>query len=138
LVGDVQPVSITGEVAAKSSIRITDDPTALAVREETILAEYPLDYQRLVRILNSRYTDFKTNKKFYDLKKQLIKDAKYCRSRYLDPANPKSSKKDFYSPAIIAEFDKQYARRKKTSEGAVVDQAATTLQAPAKVPPKVA
>lgn len=49
LVGDVQPVSITGEVAAKSSIRITDDPTALAVREETILAEYPLDYQRCKR-----------------------------------------------------------------------------------------
>ncbi len=67
-----------------------------------------------------------------------MKDGKYCRSRYLDPANPKSSKKDFYSPVIIAEFDKQYAKRKKTANGATVDQAAMALHEPTQMPPKVA
>lgn len=38
-------------------------------------------------------------------------DPKYVRARYLDPDNPKSGKKDFYSPAILGEFDKHYTRK---------------------------
>ena len=109
-------MSVTGEVVAKSSLRITDDPSAPAVREETILAKYPLDYQKLVRLLTKRYTDFKTNKKFYDLKKTLTKNTEYCRTRYLDPEKQNSNRKDIYHPSIIAEFDKHYTRRKKADE----------------------
>jgi hypothetical protein len=31
---------------------------------------------------------------------------KYVRARYLDPDNPRSGKKEFYSPRILEEFDK--------------------------------
>jgi hypothetical protein len=34
------------------------------------------------------------------------------KTRYLDPGNPKSSRKDFYNPNIVAEFDKAYTRKK--------------------------
>jgi hypothetical protein len=31
-------------------------------------------------------------------------------ARFLDPGNPKSAKKDFYSPNVLTEFDKEYKR----------------------------
>jgi hypothetical protein len=42
-------------------------------------------------------------------------DPKYVRPRFLDPDNPKSGKKEFYSPTILAEFDKHYTRKASTS-----------------------
>jgi hypothetical protein len=42
----------------------------------------------------------------------LMADPRFVKSRYLGPGNPKSAKKDFYNPNIVAEFDKQYTRRK--------------------------
>lgn len=52
------------------------------------------------------------NKKFYDLKRELMKNTEYCHPRYLDPSNPNSTKKDFYNPTIISEFDKHYSTTK--------------------------
>jgi hypothetical protein len=34
------------------------------------------------------------------------------KTRYLDPGNPKSSRKDFYSPNIVAQFDKSYTLKR--------------------------
>jgi len=33
-------------------------------------------------------------------------------TRYLDPGNPKSSRKDFYKPNIMSQFDKVYTLKK--------------------------
>ena len=41
-----------------------------------------------------------------------MKDTKLCRTRYLDPNNPNSSSKDFYSPAMYKKFDKHYTKKK--------------------------
>lgn len=41
-----------------------------------------------------------------------MKDARYSMARYLDPDNPKSGKKEFYSPNILKEFDKHYTPAK--------------------------
>jgi hypothetical protein len=51
------------------------------------------------------------NEKFSGIRKPLLTDPKYTRARYLDPDNPKSGKKEFYSPTILAEFDKHYTRK---------------------------
>ncbi len=115
LIGEVKPVSV---ISSRSSlqgknIRITDEPGAIAVREETILAKYPLSNTTLKQTLQSRYSDFKLTRKFFDLKKKLMTNPKFCHSRYLDPANPQGTKKDFYSETIIKEFDKHYERKKK-------------------------
>jgi hypothetical protein len=111
LVGDVQPVVVTRSKAGRSTqLRLTDDPQAPAVREESILEQYPLGYFDLVKLLSNRYTDLKTNTRFHKIRKPLLANPKYCRSRYLDPKNPNSSRKDFYSHAIVKEFDKHYTR----------------------------
>ncbi len=119
LVGDVRPVSVTGHRARpKKDIRITDDPSApeIRVREETLLKKYPLDYRKLVEKLRSRYIDFKLNQRFHQFKRQFKKKGTLCHTRCLDPDNPKSSKKDFYSLKIIKEFDKHYKLRKRTKK----------------------
>jgi hypothetical protein len=42
----------------------------------------------------------------------MITAGKFGIYRYLDPGNPKSSKKPFFDPNIVTEFDKHYTRRK--------------------------
>lgn len=117
LIGDVKPVSIItkSRKGGETGIKITDDPSApvLRLEEEDILKKkYPLDYKGLVKELNKRFTDFKTNSKFHKLRKELMRDKNLSRTRYLDPDNQKSSKKDFYSPNIVRKFDKDYTKKK--------------------------
>jgi hypothetical protein len=111
LIGDVRPVAVTGRKEGQAALRITDDPTAPAVREETILEQYPLGYRDLVKVLRRRYRDFKETAKFHRIRQSLKNNRKYCRTRLLDPKNPGSSKKDFFSNAILEEFDKHYEKK---------------------------
>jgi hypothetical protein len=112
LIGDVRPISVSGYKSGKSGLRITTDPTAPGVREETILKNYPFGYKDLVKKLTERYSNFKTNPRFHSIRKGLVKNERFCKSRYLDPNNTKGTKKDFYSQAIITEFDKHYTKKK--------------------------
>ena len=116
------PFNITLEVnlsfkrtkaAGALAVAITNDPGAPQVNltEEDFRKVYKWTYQQLVDTLKKRYTDFKVNQKFSGIRKPLMADAKFVKARYLDPDNPKSGKKDFYNPVILAEFDKHYARK---------------------------
>ncbi len=111
LIGDIRPITVSDSGTNKADIRITDDPTAPAVREETVLKNYPLEYSELIKELKNRYSDFKMNSQFNKVKQELVKNIKFCHPRYLDPKNPKSSKKDFYSRSIIKEFDNHYTKK---------------------------
>jgi hypothetical protein len=72
---------------------------------------YPWSYHELIRQLHRRYAAFGATRTFHTIKKPLMADPAYVTTRYLDPGNPKSGRKDFYSPNILAEFDKHYARK---------------------------
>ena len=109
LVGDVRPVAVTGRGGGRA-IRLTDDPTAPGVREETILTKYSMSYADLLKGLSERYSDFKQNDAFHRIRRPLKRNAGYCHTRFLDPRTKKMPK-DFYSPAIFAEFDKHYTKR---------------------------
>jgi hypothetical protein len=90
------------------------DPNAVPVNisEEDIRRQYPWDYGMLTEKLQNRYIDFKANPKYHELRKKIATNPQYMKSRYLDPGNAKSSRKDFYNPNILNEFDKSYTRRK--------------------------
>ncbi len=98
--------------ATAPTLRISDSPdaTPITLREEDIRDQYPWDYAILTARLSKRYTNFVLNSEFYSIKTKLEKNKKLCSVRYLDPGNPKSSKKKFYSPNILKEFDKYYKR----------------------------
>jgi hypothetical protein len=96
------------------SVRFSKDPKATAIRlsDEQIREKYPWDYKRLTKECTKRYTDFKVAAKYHDLRKKLLNDRRFGIIRYLDPGNLKSSKKPFFDPNILTEFDKQFGRQK--------------------------
>ncbi len=93
LVGDVKPTIVTKGKASVDvgHVRITDNPEVPAIREETILEYYPLDYGKLTALLRERYSDFKQDRKYHRIRKELRGRGKYCKTRLLDPNNPKGS-----------------------------------------------
>jgi hypothetical protein len=99
---------------ATAEVVISDGPDAIPIKleEENIREKYPWDYDILTKRLQDRYADFKMSQKYHDIRKKVERDAKLCNTRYLDPGNPKSATKKFYSPNIIREFDKHYKRMK--------------------------
>jgi hypothetical protein len=94
------------------AVQITNDPKAPAVRltEEQVREKNPWDYDRLTKECKNRYSDFKMTDKYHKLRKKLLADGLGV-VRYLDPGNPKSSKKPFFNPNIMAEFDKHYVKK---------------------------
>jgi hypothetical protein len=103
--------------AAANAIIVTNDPSDpnavhVNISEEDIRKQYPWDYGTLTEKLQNRYIDFKTNPKYHELRRKLATNPQYKKTRYLDPANTSSSRKDFYNPNIVNEFDKSYTRKK--------------------------
>jgi hypothetical protein len=100
--------------AAATAVIVTNNPDALPVlvSEEDIRRQYPWDHAALTAKLRNRYLDFKMGPKYNALKKTLAANPQYMRTRYLDPGNPKSPRKDYYNPNILREFDKAYTLRK--------------------------
>lgn len=113
--GEGIPTLMKEVVGKGKDVRVTSDPTAPVVRleEKDVRDKYPLSYAELTKSLKGRYSDFKINAKYYKLKRSFEKDKSLCFTRYLDPRNPKSSTKKFYSTAIYKEFDKHYSLKRK-------------------------
>jgi hypothetical protein len=91
----------------------TNDPSALAVivSEEDIRKSWPWSYQDLTMKCRERYADFKQDAKYHNLRRSYEKNPKLAKVRLLDPSNTASSRKTFYNPNIISEFDKNYQRK---------------------------
>lgn len=117
-------VALTIEVSMKRSktaegakFSMSADPDAVAIRveEKDIRDTHPWSYDNLSKRLSLRFSDFKANAKYHQLRKELESNPKFCRERLLDPGNPTGLKKKFYSPNIIREFDSNYHRAKPSS-----------------------
>jgi len=89
-----------------------NNPNAIVVRlsEEHILEKYPWDFRVLTTRLIKRYSDFKCNKQYHELRHGMENNEKLCHHRYYNPGNPDSGKKVLYSPNIVKEFDKHYTK----------------------------
>lgn len=84
--------------------------TKVLLTEEDIRDKYPWDYRQLSDRLKSRYTDFKENAKYHEIRANLQDDQRYAHIRLLDMENPSSGKKTYFSSNIMNEFDKHYTR----------------------------
>lgn len=90
--------------------QLSKDGHQLAMTDEQIRAKYPLDYHQMIAKLREIFSDFKQDRKFHELKKTIMNDERYHRSRFLDPQNKKSSKKDFYSVNVLKYFENHYSK----------------------------
>ena len=117
-------VTINIEVNLKRSktkealnVRVVDSTQTNApevrITEEDVRKQYPWDYKTLTDKCKKRYSDFKLNNTYHKIRKSICEATKekLCKTRYLDPGNPKSSTKQFYKPEILIEFDKHYTKR---------------------------
>lgn len=90
------------------------DPKGVSinVKEEDIRKKFPLTYDEVRLKAKERYSNFKQNQDFNILMKKIKKDDKLHHERKLDPDNPRSLKKAYYSSNIWKEFDKDYTKKK--------------------------
>lgn len=83
----------------------------IRLTEEDITDKYPWDYDVLTTRLSRRYSDFKINARYHEIRKQLEKDKKFAYERFLNPKNQNGGKKIFYNSNIQKEFDKNYTKQ---------------------------
>ncbi len=84
-------------------VKYTDDPDAPEVRvsEENIFKyKYPMTYSDLIGKLKNRYTDFKLDRRFHTIRKELEDQRKYeerfCKVNYLDVIGKQGSQRKFW------------------------------------------
>jgi hypothetical protein len=96
------------------NVQMTNDPNAPAVRvtEEQIREKYPWDYSKLTSACRTQLPGFKEDSKYHAIRKKLAVDPHFGTIRYLDPGNPKSSRKPFFNPNIMKEMVKHYTSSK--------------------------
>lgn len=86
----------------------------VTVEGDKVPAGFTLTYQDLVKKLQERYSDFKQNAGFHTLMNTVKPNAKLCYERYLDPDKRKGTKKSFFNPNVMKEFDAHYTRKEAT------------------------
>jgi hypothetical protein len=107
-------------------VQISNNPNATAVflSEDDFTDKYPWDYDILSTRLSMRYSNFKMNARYHELRKQLEQDKRFAYERLLNPKNQNGGKKTFYSPNIQREFDKHYS--KVNSQSIAADKSINT------------
>lgn len=84
----------------------------ISVTEEDIRKRFPLTYDEVRLQAKKRYTDFKQNQDFHQLMRKIKTNDKLYHERKLEPENPKSLKKPWYSSNIWQVLDEHYTRKK--------------------------
>ena len=80
--------------------------------EEDIRKRFPLTYDEVRLQAKEKYSDFKQNKDFNKLMRKIKTNDKLYHERKLEPENPKSLKKPWYSSNIWQVLDEYYTRKK--------------------------
>jgi hypothetical protein len=119
--------------ADATAFQVTRDPDAIPItlEEEDIRATYPWDYNILTTRLSKRYSNFKANQDYHRIRKPLESDERFANERFLDPGNPRSARKMFYNPNILAEFDKHYEKAEQSDARRAADSACSDGKSPA-------
>ncbi len=111
LIGDVTPVDTR---ASHLAVRLTNDPSAPAVRPEAINPKFSLDYDGVIREAKKRYSDFLANPKFHAVMAKAKKNSALAYIHYLHPDRKKQTQTTStvrYSNDIFQELDKLYRPR---------------------------
>jgi hypothetical protein len=79
------------------------------INVDAVPAKYKLTYYELREVLKNEIPSIKFNRHFHNIKKEILsKHPDLVHQRKLDPNNPKSQKKDFYSHDIVKKFKEYY------------------------------
>jgi hypothetical protein len=103
--------------AKVNKIQITDEPNAqkVAISDEDIIANYPLQYKEICRQCKENIPNFKQNKHFNAIMKEIKKNPKFAFVRRLNPSNKESSQVTFYATDTVDEIARIYKREMQTN-----------------------
>ena len=94
------------------NIGLTNDTAAPTVRmtDDEALQRFPTPYKELVGCCRKRYADFRQNRKFHDLMKEVNEESACTYVRLLDPVTKTAPKKRFYNlEAVFSRLDDHYS-----------------------------
>lgn len=97
-----------------ATIGVTDDPSAPTVRleEKDIMVRYPNTHSEVVEACRARYFDFKMNRHFHGLMRQVSTVPGCVHERHLDPRRRGGTKKKLYNlTAVLRQLDGHYKRK---------------------------
>lgn len=77
------------------------DAAKVELTEDEFRRRWPLDYAALVKQLAKLIPGFKQDKRFHAAKRARCRDERFAKDRLLDFNNPKSTKKTYYSQAML-------------------------------------
>lgn len=92
-------------------MRYDENGVAINLVEEDITKKFPMSYGDVNTKCKERYSDFKMNGVFHSVMKKIKEDDKLCHNRKLDPNNPKSQVKQFYSTNVWKVLDNEYKKK---------------------------
>lgn len=91
-------------------MRFDENGVGVHLSEEDVRKKYPFVYKDITTKAKIRYSNFKQGSNFNSLMKRIKLNKKLCYVRLLDPKNPKTTKKPFYSSNVWKELDKHYTK----------------------------
>ncbi len=97
----------------KNGLSVKFDKNGIPVMidsEEVFKNKYPLDYNSMIEQCRTRYSNFKTNIQFHEIKNKICSENDFKGIKYLDHNKNKGIKKDYYSSNIFKELDKHYTK----------------------------
>lgn len=93
------------------------DAAMVELTEEALRQGWPHDYEELVRRVKQRVPSLKLNEAFHAAHRALRNDGRLARIRLLDINNPRSSKKYYYSDAMVDALAKRVNLGSSPSSG---------------------
>lgn len=96
------------------SINVSYSPDGIPIKlsEENINKRFPYTYTNLTAACKKRYSNFKQDRKFNDIMKNIKMNDKLCHTKTLYPNNPNAQKSYHYSSNVFKELDKYYTKSK--------------------------
>lgn len=91
-------------------MRYDSEGVPITITEEDMSKRFPLVHDDVRKTATTRYSNFKYNNDFHKCMREIKENDKLCHTRKLDPNNPKSSSKTFYSTNVWQELDEKYTK----------------------------
>jgi hypothetical protein len=104
---------IKGIVEASKRLKSANIEDSILVEDSLFNTIFIVSYKNILLEAKKAFSDFKQDKKFITLMKQIKQDPNLHKTKYLDPHNPKGASKDWYSKEIFVELAKYYHQKAK-------------------------
>lgn len=112
LVAITSAENVDAKFAKVIKVQISDEPNAqkVSISDEDLISKFPLQYSEICRQCKEKIPNFKQNRQFNAIMKEIKKNPKFAFVRRLNPNNNKSSQVTLYAANVVDEISRIYQR----------------------------